>query len=180
MSSDLPQAPRWLSGLRRLDRWVATCHQAIVLITMLTVLAFTFGQALDRHFLKTSFSAHDQMAKIALIWLVFSGTAVAYQRCENLRIDLLEKYLPQAAQRWRSVAFEVMILFLAVLLHVKAWSVIQVAAFQQILGTPFTNVLPYSAILAGTVAIALSCTVRIASELTRATHASRAELREPD
>ena len=131
---------------------------------MLTVLAFTFGQALDRHFLKTTFSAHDQIAKIALIWLVFSGTALAYQRRENLRIDLIGKYLSAGATRWRSLAFESTIGLLALLLHVKAWSVIQVAAFQQILGTPFTNVLPYSAILAGTATIVLSCFVRMADD----------------
>ena len=58
------------------------------------------------------------------------------------------------------------ILGVCVLVNVKAWSVLEVVAFQQIMGTPFTNAVPYSAILVGTAAIAFSCVLRIVAALT--------------
>lgn len=128
---------------------------------MLVVLVFTFGQAVDRYALHSAFDAHDQIAKVGLVWLVFAGMAVAYVQRENLRIDLFARYLSPAVLRWRDASFEFAILAVCVLVNVKAWSVLEVASFQQILGTPLTNAVPYSAILIGTAAIALSCVLRI-------------------
>lgn len=159
---------RAVAWLRRAEGAVCALNQAVVFASMLVVVAFTFGQAVDRYLLKSSFSAHDQVAKIGLVWLVFAGTAAAYARGENLRIDLIAKYLPAGVLRWREAAFEAAILAVAVLVHVKAWDVIRVAAFQQIMGTPFTNVVPYSAILAGSAAIALSCLIRIGAAFAAA------------
>jgi TRAP-type C4-dicarboxylate transport system permease small subunit len=149
------------SPLRRIEHWLTVVNQAIVFVAMLVVLVFTFGQAVDRYALHTSFDAHDQIAKIGLVWLVFAGTAVAYAQHLNLRIDLIAKYLPPAVLRWRDALFELAILAVCILLNVKAWSVLEVVAFQQIMGTPFTNAVPYSAILVGTAAIAFSCVLRL-------------------
>jgi len=140
-------------------------NQAIVFAAMLVVLVFTFGQAVDRYALHTAFDAHDQIAKVGLVWLVFAGMAVAYTQRENLRIDLIAKYLPPAVVRWRDAAFEVAILGVCLLVNFKAWSVLEVAAFQQIMGTPLTNAVPYSAILLGTAAIAFTCVLRLVDAL---------------
>ncbi|MCC6868523.1 MAG: TRAP transporter small permease subunit [Burkholderiales bacterium] len=152
---------RRISSLRRLERGLTAVNHGIVLITMVVVLVFLFGEAVDRYLLKTSFNAHEQIAKIGLVWLVFAGTAAAYARRENLRIDLFRKHLSPAALRRREALFEIATLLVCALVNVKAWSVLEVAGFQQILGTPFTNVVPYSAIVLGTAAIALSCVVRL-------------------
>lgn len=154
-----------LSLLRRVEHWLTRLNQAIVFVAMLVVLAFTFGQAVDRYALHSSFDAHDQIAKVGLVWLVFAGMAVAYAQRENLRIDLIAKYLPPAVLRWRDALFELAILALCVLINFKAWSVLEVVAFQQILGTPLTNAVPYSAILLGTAAIAFSCVLRLVDAL---------------
>ena len=152
-------------ALHRLERWLTALNQAIVFVAMLVVLIFTFGQAIDRYLLKTAFDAHDQIAKIGLVWLVFAGTAVAYDQHSNLRIDLISQYLPSALRRWREALFELAILAICVLVNIKAWNVLEVAAFQQIMGTPFTNDVPYSAIVLGTVSIAFSCVLRLLDAL---------------
>lgn len=158
MSTARPGAVAWL---RRLEGIVSALNHVVVFAAMVVVVLFTFGQAVDRYLIKSSFSAHDQVAKIGLVWLVFAGMAVAYARGENLRIDLIGKYLPPALRRTREVLFEAAILGIVILVNIKAWDVMRVAAFQQIMGTPFTNVVPYSAIVAGSAAIALSALVRV-------------------
>lgn len=155
-------------ALHRIERWLTAANQLIVFVAMLVVLIFTFCQALDRYLLKTSFDAYDQIAKIGLVWLVFTGTAVAYAQHANLRIDLISNYLPPALRRAREALFELAILAICVLVNIKAWSVLEVVAFQLILGTPFSNAVPYSAILLGTLAIALSCVLRLLDVLTDA------------
>jgi len=155
-----------ISYLKRCERWLALINTAIVFSAIAVVVLFTFGQAVDRYLLKTAFSAHDQVAKIGLVWLVFTGTAAAYTRHENLRIDLIAKYLSPNILQWRETLFEIAIFCLCLLIHIKAWDVINVASFQQIMGTPFTNMLPYSAILLGTATIAFSCLIRIISTLS--------------
>ena len=167
----LSKRDRWLERLRSLDRWLGILNEGLVFLAMVLVLLFTFGQAVDRYLLKTTFSAHDQVAKIGLVWLVFAGTAAAYRRRENLRIDLFVTRLPPRLILWRDAVLEVTILALAILIHVKAWDVIGVAAFQQIMGTPFTNVLPYSAILLGSASIVLSCAVRFFTTVMQPEHA---------
>lgn len=152
--------------LRRVEQWLTTVNQVIVFVSMLVVLAFTFGQAVDRYAIHSSFDAHDQIAKIGLVWLVFAGTAVAYAQHANLKIDLIAKYLSPTLLRCRDALFEVAILAVCILVNVKAWSVLEVVAFQQIMGTPLTNAVPYSAILVGTAAIAFSCVLRILAALT--------------
>lgn len=154
------------STLRRIEHWLTALNQVIVFVAMLVVLVFTFGQAVDRYLLRTSFDAHDQIAKIGLVWLVFAGTAVAYAQHANLRIDLISKYLSPALLRWREALFEFAILAICVLVNIKAWSMLEVVAFQQIMGTPFTNAVPYSAILLGTAAIAFTCVLRLLDTLT--------------
>jgi TRAP-type C4-dicarboxylate transport system permease small subunit len=144
---------------------VTRVNQVIVFVAMLVVLAFTFGQAVDRYVFHSAFDAHDQIAKIGLVWLVFAGTAVAYAQHANLRIDLISKYLPPAIRRWREALFELAILGICVIVNVKGWNVLEVVAFQQIMGTPFTNAVPYSAIIAGTAAIGFTCALRLLSLL---------------
>lgn len=153
-----PSLPRLL---QRFERALTAVNHGIVLVTMVVVLLFAFGEAVDRYLLGTSFNAYEQIAKIGLVWLVFGGTAAAYARRENLRIDLFRKHLSPALLRWREALFEIATLLICILINVKAWSVLEVASFQQILGTPFTNVVPYSAIILGTTAIALSSIVRL-------------------
>jgi len=154
-----------MGRLRRLEGWISALNHVVVFAAMIVVVLFTFGQALDRYLIKSAFSAHDQVAKIGLVWLVFAGMAAAYARGENLRIDLIGKYLRPALRRAREMLFEVAILGLVILVNIKAWDVMRVAAFQQIMGTPFTNVVPYSAIVAGSAAIALSALIRFLDAL---------------
>lgn len=153
-------APR-MSPAARLERLLGWVNGALLSLGMVALVFFCFAQAVDRYTLKTSFDAHDQLARVGLVWVVFCGMALGYAARENLRIDLLARRMPRTLLRVREALFEFVILLVCVLLHWKAWAVVQVAGMQPILGTPFTNALPHSAILLGTVSIALTCLLRL-------------------
>lgn len=160
------------SGIRRLLALAETVllriNAAMLLAGMIALVFFCFAQAADRYTLKTSFDAHDQLAKVGLVWVVFSGMSLAYAAGENLRIDLFAQRLPPVVRRVRDALYETAILLICVLLHWKGWAVLEVAGFQQIMGTPFTNALPYSVLLLGTLTIAMTCVVRLSEMLAGA------------
>jgi TRAP-type C4-dicarboxylate transport system permease small subunit len=148
--------------LMRLERTLCWINGALFCAGMVAVLFFCFSQALDRYTIKSSFDAHDQLARIGLVWLVFSGMAVGYAERDNLRIDLFFKYLPPRIVFLREALFEAAILATSLLIHWKAWLVMEVSNRQQIMSTPFTNLVPHSAILLSTATIALVAFVRLA------------------
>lgn len=155
--------------LARLQRVLDFVNAVLGVFGLLVVLFFCFAQAADRYTIKSSFDAHDQLAKVGLVWLVFSGMSLAYSARENLRIDLFSRHLPPAVLRLREAAFEAVTLLVLVLLHVKAWAVVEVASMQPIMGTPFTTAVSWSAILLGTASLAVTCLLRLVA-LARGTH----------
>jgi TRAP-type C4-dicarboxylate transport system permease small subunit len=155
--------------MQRLQRALDLVNALFTVLGLVTVVVFCFGQAADRYTVKSSFDAHDQLAKVGLVWLVFSGMALAYSARENLRIDLFSRKLPPAVLRVREMAFELVTLAVLVLLHWKAWAVVEVAGMQPIMGTPLTNAFSYSAILLGTLSLAVTCVLRLVA-LVRGTH----------
>jgi TRAP-type transport system small permease protein len=148
--------------LMRLERTLCWINGALFCAGLVVVLFFCLAQAVDRYAIKSSFDAHDQLARIGLVWLVFSGMAVGYAERDNLRIDLFFKYLPPRVVFLREAVFEAAILATSLLIHWKAWLVMEVSNRQQIMSTPFTNLVPHSAILLSTATIALVCFVRLA------------------
>lgn len=161
-ASEAGAAPAVAGGLAaRLERLLGWVNGALLSAGMVALVFFCFAQAVDRYTLKTGFDAHDQLARVGLVWLVFCGMALGYAARENLRIDLLARRMPRPLLRAREALFELVVFGVCVLLHWKAWAVVEVAGLQPILGTPFTNALPHSAILLGTLSIALTCLLRL-------------------
>ncbi|MDB5859917.1 MAG: tripartite ATP-independent periplasmic transporter, DctQ component family protein 11 [Ramlibacter sp.] len=145
----------------RLERLLTWVNGALLSVGMVALVFFSFAQAVDRYTIKTKFDAHDQLARVGLVWVVFCGMALGYAARENLRIDLLARRMPLPLLRAREALFEFVVFAVCVLLHWKAWAVIEVAGMQPIMGTPFTNALPHSAILLGTLSIAFTCLLRL-------------------
>jgi TRAP-type C4-dicarboxylate transport system permease small subunit len=144
-----------------LERWLLRLNAALVMVGIIAVVLFCLGQAIDRYSFKSRFDAYDQLARVGLVWLVFAGMAWGYAARQNLRIDLFARHLPSGVVRWRERLFETLVLLTSVLLHWKAWAVIEVSGFQPIMGTPFTNAFPYSVILLSTATMGLTALLRL-------------------
>lgn len=160
------QAPAKLDFLARIERWLLWVNAFFLYVGMIALVFFCFAQAVDRYTIHSSFDAHDQLAKVGLVWLVFTGMALGYSAGENLRIDLFSNRIPLRLIAARETIFEAAILVASVLIIWKAFAVVDVAGFQQILGTPFTNAVPYSAILLGITTIAFTSMVRLVHMVT--------------
>jgi len=133
---------RALAVLDRLLRWYI-----VALMALLVVL--TFLQVLARYLAGSPFTGTDQMARICLVWLTFMGAAMAVRTSHNIRIDLLDRYLPFNALRLINIFFDLVLLSLLSALVYKGWQVTRVSASQQIVATPFNYDVMYLSVVIG-------------------------------
>lgn len=146
-------------------RLVAWAAKASIVVALAVVLAFTVGQVADRYLLKTQFDTYDQFARIGLVWLTFLGMAIGVRERANIRIELLSHFLPAGAQRVLSLGLDLVILAVSVFLVVKGWQLLEIGAFQAIMGTALSYDIMYGALLAGMILLAFFVVLRLADAL---------------
>ena len=110
------------------------------------VLASTLGLVIDRHLIRSSFDAYDQISRLALVWMTFLGFFFALEEKANIHVEILDVILPARLKAFRSVVFGAIMLFISTLLFFKGWEAVRAGAAQQILGTPLSYAWSFSAI----------------------------------
>lgn len=151
MSRLLAGAVRALAGLMR----------AGVVAAMLLVLLSTVGQVADRHLFQSDFGAYDQYGRLGLVWMTFLGIAIAVRERANIRIDLLDHFLPPGAARVKGVVLDIVMAAVAMLLVLVGWPLLEVGSFQVIMDTPFDYSEVYAALLFGMLVLALFALARL-------------------
>ncbi len=150
-----------MQGLARLVRTAETVLGWAVGALLVAVLAIVALQIVDRHFVDVGMQAPDQLVRIGLVWLTFTGFALAVQSGANIRIDFMDHLLGAKARRMLAIVFDATMLALCALLVLKGWRVVEVGAGQQLLGTPFSAALPNAGFLAGMALTALFLVARL-------------------
>jgi TRAP-type C4-dicarboxylate transport system permease small subunit len=150
--------PRFLS---RLIWPVEVVTSGVVGIATLLVLVFTLGQIADRYVLKGTFNAYDQIGRIALIWMTFLGAALAFRKRLNIAVDLINIYLPAKVVAVKAVALDALSLVLMLFMFGYSIRLLEVGAFQGVLGTPLTYREVYVSLVIGTTLFILFLGVRI-------------------
>lgn len=132
-----------------------------VVAAVLLVLVSTVGQVADRHLIQSGFGAYDQYGRLGLVWLTFLGIAIAVRERANIRIDLLDHFLPPGIARVKGVVLDVAMAGVAILLVIVGWPLLEVGSFQVIMDTPFDYEEVYGALLLGMAVLALFVAVRL-------------------
>ena len=152
------------AGLPLLRRLIGALDRIVktgVVIALIAILVFTVGQVPDRYFFKSSFSAYDQFARLGLVWLTFLGIAIGIRERANIRVELLEHFLPPRLTRAMSVLLDVVVLLSAILVLVVGWRLLDVGSYQAIIGTPFTYAIVYGGLLIGMALLILYLILRL-------------------
>ena len=140
--------------------WLDKLLRWYIILLMAILVVLTFMQVLARYAMHFPATGTDQMARIASVWLTFMGAAVAVGKNKNIRIEIIEKYLPEAVRNGLHLAFDLLLIVLLAVLSVKAYEVMKIGATQDIVATPFTYAAIYSSIFAGSVIMLLFLLVR--------------------
>jgi TRAP-type C4-dicarboxylate transport system permease small subunit len=154
------RAERIASALERPLAGLDLVCRIFMFFLIAVIFVFTGGQAVDRYLLHTSFDAYEQIGRIGLVWLTFFGYALAFRDGRNLRIELLDMVLPSSAVFVKQLVFDLSILGIALVIHVKGWTVYRVGGNQIILGTPVDYRLVYAGVQVGTVMLIFFIVVR--------------------
>ena len=157
-----PASPRLTLAVRLLDGVV----KAVIVLALAMVLVFTVGQVTDRYFIKSQFDAHDQFARIGMVWLTFIGIAVGIRNRTNVRIELLGHLASLATRRRVAVVLDLVMLVVSVFLVIVGARLMEIGAFQAIMGTPLNYDIMYAALLAGMSLLAVFMVIRFADILS--------------
>lgn len=149
------------AGLWLIDRLL----EAFVALIMLALVGIVALQFIDRYVIDVPIMAPDQFVRVGLIWLTFLGFATAIRAGANVRVDILEKFLPPDIQRWLENAFDAMLLFLLVILILKGWRVVEIGFGTVLLGTPLSTSVPAAALVVGFVLTFLFVALRLVGRL---------------
>lgn len=149
---------RALAILDRLLRWCIVASMGLLVV-------LTFLQVLARYLAGSPFTGTDQMARICLVWLTFMGAAMAVRTSQNIRIDLLDRYLPLGALKLMNVFFDLVLLGLLAVLGYKGWQVMRVSASQQIVATPFNYDAMYLSVVIGALLMFVFVAFRVLGRL---------------
>lgn len=133
----------------------------LVVGIVIVLLCIVASQVIDRHVVDVPLQAPDQLARIGIVWLTFIGFALALRAGSNIRIDLLDSWLPPIVRRVLAILFDLAVISLLALLIVKGLRIVEVGAMQDILGTPFTAALPNAGLVVGAVLMAIFSILRL-------------------
>ena len=154
-----PATDQPLAAPVRLHSWLV---KAALVISLVMVLVLTVGQVLYRHWLKSTFAAYDQFARIGLVWLTFLGIAVGIRDRTNVRIELLNHLAPQHIRRYMAIAIDLVVLATSILLVLVGVPLLEVGAFQAIMGTSLNYDIMYASLLSGLCLLILFLVLRFA------------------
>jgi TRAP-type C4-dicarboxylate transport system permease small subunit len=143
-----------------------TLIKILVVLALVVVLTFTVGQVADRYILKSQFDAHDQIARIGMVWMAFLGFALGVRSRSNIRIEVIQHFLPQVVRRASGVLLDVVMVVIAVILLINGWQLLEIGTFQAIMGTPFYYDVMYGALLTGLITLVIFLILRIADTIS--------------
>jgi len=139
--------------------------KVLVVLALVVVLTFTVGQVADRYLLKTQFDAHDQIARIGMVWMAFLGFALGVRDRMNIRIEVIQHFLPESIRRIAGIFLDGVMLAISLALLANGWQLLEVGSFQAIMGTPFYYDVMYGALLAGLILLVVFLVLRMADTL---------------
>lgn len=160
--AEVGAAPGWPARLIGAVTWLV---RAGMILALVAVLVLTVLQVVDRHFLRHGF-AFDQYSRVGLVWLAFFGIAMGFRERANIRIDLLDHFLPKRLVAPQQFLLNLIILAVAAALIWFGWPLLEVGTFQALMDTPLSYDVMYGAGLAGLILICFFLVLRLADVLT--------------
>lgn len=84
---------------RLLERWLVRAWLIVAALSLMAMLLLSLTQILARNFLQLSLGEADAVIRGLVMWVVFSGAAIAISAHRHIRIDVLNLLLPTTWQR---------------------------------------------------------------------------------
>jgi len=157
-----------MRGVERLLGWLEAVGRVVVVALMALMLVLNVAQAVDRYLLASGFFGYDQYAKLSMVALTFLCLPLVLRQRRLIAVDFLDSRLTGRLGTVRSVVFDlILIVLLAIVFH-HGLRVMEVGAYQVIVGTPLTYWTVYLLFNIGMAVCLLFLVVRVAATLLSA------------
>ncbi|MEJ2384464.1 MAG: TRAP transporter small permease [Xanthomonadales bacterium] len=111
----MSRVPAMLGRLERVGRWA---EDALLVLILTAMIGLATAQIVLRNVFDVGFIWGDEMLRMLVLWLAVAGAVAASRSDKHIRIDLLNRYLPDRA----AIAVQVVAhLFTAALSGLMAW-----------------------------------------------------------
>jgi TRAP-type C4-dicarboxylate transport system permease small subunit len=111
----LSRAAAIIGRLERYGRWA---EDAVLVLILTAMIGLATTQIVLRNLFDVGFIWGDEMLRMLVLWLAVGGAVAASRSDKHIRIDLLNRYLPERASRAVKVVLH---LFTAAVSGVMAW-----------------------------------------------------------
>jgi TRAP-type C4-dicarboxylate transport system permease small subunit len=135
---------------------------ALLVAGLLVVVA---SQVVDRYVIDLWTDSPEEWIKIGLVWLTFVGFALAMRHGTDIRVDLVEHFLPRKLVTAVNTVFDTLLLVLIGVLCFKTWQLWDVSRDQAIVGTSVSVATPTAGLLVGLVLMLIVVAVRLVLRL---------------
>ncbi|QPB22331.1 TRAP transporter small permease [Rhizobium sp. 007] len=89
--------------------------------TLAVMVVLVFGNAVGRYVLNSGFAASEEISRLAFVWLIFLGAAVAVRERAHVGVDMLVLLLPKAGKRLCLIITNVLTLYALWLFAAGSW-----------------------------------------------------------
>ena len=150
--------------LLRLAERIWELSIALMVAGLLVIVA---SQVVDRYVIDLWTDSPEEWIKIGLVWLTFVGFALAMRHGTDIRVDLVEHFLPRKLVMAVNTVFDTLLLVLIGILCFKTWQLWDVSRDQAIVGTSVSVAMPTAGLLVGLVLMLIVVAVRLVLRLMR-------------
>jgi TRAP-type C4-dicarboxylate transport system permease small subunit len=91
--------------------WTLKISRVLVGILFTAMVLVVFANVIGRYYLDTSLAWSEEVSRFMLVWLVFLGAVLAYEKDEHLGLDILVKKLPRKVGAVVGIATDLMVIF---------------------------------------------------------------------
>ena len=103
-----------LKILKKIDQAVVILSNAFLIFTIIAMVGFAFWQVVARFLLKIPTAYAEEFARLAIVWCILIGGAMAVRKSEHIRVDSLTRILPKFVQIILELISQVLIVIFAI------------------------------------------------------------------
>lgn len=143
--------------LRKIHRTITIVTEVISVVTLVILALALFVGVVARYVFETSIPEIDVIRKFCIMWMVFTGSALAVKEKTHLEIDIFTEYLSKKMNLIKSIIVYVLTLIGIVLLIIVGYEALKAGATRkELISIRFLSEQPsltyyYSAFLVGSI-----------------------------
>ena len=87
-----------LTVLKKIDKAIVKVCELLLIISIVAMVLLVFWQVICRFLIHMSVPYAEEFARLAIVWCILLGGALAVRKNEHIRVDSLTNILPKTIQ----------------------------------------------------------------------------------